>query len=263
MDDVQLKMEESKTLIAALFKDILQKSKSDFDFLPETMRVQFDNQSLTAAIRELIKEKSALTDKIAGQQDKLQAFIAAEIHDTVLSDLLFMLRKLESDAPLDRAESVHLLEGVVTKLRELCAELTPRHLSEWGLIVLLEDLFNKTCMRSGFKGTFIPPSSNLPTVPAEVELQIFRIVQECLNNTEKHSKATASKLTIEVLNNELVVSIHDDGIGYSETQSKHAGAGLSIMTERVSLIRLQLPASLSCDSKPGFGTTVTLKVQLS
>lgn len=262
MDDVALELGEAKTLVAALLKDVLQRSKADFDFLPENVRLQYDNQSLTAAVRELIKEKSVLTDRIAGQQDSLQAQIASEIHDTVISDLLFVLRKLESDEPLSKDESKTIIEGVVTKLRELCAELVPRNIGDWGLCVLLEDLFNKMCARSGLKGAFTAPAQELPSLPADIELQIFRIAQECLNNVEKHSRASCATVQIDLEQDELTILIADDGVGYDQIPSSKNGSGVSIMTERVNLIRMQMPASLQFESRPGAGTKAILKVQV-
>ena len=262
MDDVSVSLAEAETLMAALFKDILQRSQNDFDFIPESVRVQYGDQSLTAAVRELIKEKGALTDRIAVQQESLQSYIASEIHDTVISDLLFLQRRIQNDTPPQKEEAVNLLEDVVTKLRELCAELVPRNLGDWGLAVLLEDMFNKVCLRSGVQGVFLC-NCDVPELASDIELQVFRIVQECLNNSEKHANATQAKLTIECKDNELTITVADNGQGYDQpTGGSQGGRGRSIMTERVNLIRLQMPASLRFESKVGSGTWATLKIQV-
>lgn len=260
MDDVVVTLDEAETLMAALFKDILQRSQNDFDFIPESVRVQYGDRSLTAAVRELIKEKGALTDRIAVQQESLQSYIASEIHDTVISDLLFLQRRIENDTPPEKDETVNLIESVVGKLRELCAELVPGNLGDWGLSVLLEDMFNKVCARSGLQGVFLC-HCEIPELAQDVELQVFRIIQECLNNLEKHANATQANLTIEREGTELTITVADNGVGYERSSNDaRKGSGLSIMTERVNLIRLQIPASLQFESKPGSGTRAILKI---
>lgn len=260
MDDVVVTFREAETLMAALFRDILQRSQNDFDFIPESIRVQYGDQSLTAAVRELIKEKGVLTDRIAVQQESLQSFIASEIHDTVISDLLFLQRRIKNDTPLEKEEAVSLIESVVIKLRELCAELVPGNLGDWGLQVLLEDMFNKVCSRSGLQGVFLC-HCEIPELAQDIELQVFRIIQECLNNLEKHANATQANLTIECEGTELTITVADNGVGYERTaDDARKGSGLSIMTERVNLIRLQIPASLQFESRPGSGTRAILKI---
>ena len=173
------------------------------------------------------------------------------------------MRKIENDLPIEKSESSKILEGAVDKLRDLCTDLVPRNLGDWGLAVLLEDLFNKVCARSALEGTFNCKQS-LPSLPEDIELQVFRVVQECLNNVEKHGNASRAGLDLGFVDGELTVVISDDGVGFDQSLSdNHKGSGHSIMLERVDLIRLRVPAALQIESQPEAGTRVTLRVRVA
>jgi len=90
-------------------------------------------------------------------------------------------------------------------------------------------------------------------IPAEVEQSIFRITQEALSNIARHSKATATSLTLDYLPENIQLQVSDNGTGF-DPESVKKGLGLRSIAERAS----ENHGELEVDSGPG-GTTLTLK----
>jgi signal transduction histidine kinase len=92
------------------------------------------------------------------------------------------------------------------------------------------------------------------------EINIYRIVQECLNNILKHSGATKVALNLVLHAGELALTIRDNGCGFmpDEETQRRAGLGLQGIAERVRI----LGGTHAIESAPGQGTTVTLRIPL-
>jgi signal transduction histidine kinase len=94
------------------------------------------------------------------------------------------------------------------------------------------------------------------------ELQIVRIIQESLTNVRKHARATTVRVDVHKRNDQLVVSVRDDGLGFNpevSTRGEFPKFGLTTMRERAASIR----GSLEIDSAPGAGTTVRFAMPLA
>jgi two-component system sensor histidine kinase DegS len=110
-----------------------------------------------------------------------------------------------------------------------------------------------------FRG--IPKQARFAT---EIELALFRIVQEALNNIEKHSRATRSSVSIVQKGASLQVKVKDNGTGFSPVaarnkRSKHSGYGLHSMTERAASIG----GKTEIRSVIGRGTEVIVRIPLN
>ncbi len=96
-------------------------------------------------------------------------------------------------------------------------------------------------------------------------LHIFRIAQECLNNTAKHASASMASINIEADHGVFTMTIRDDGKGYKTTEAAQArtttgGSGTGIIRERTELISVVYPAKIWFDSQPQKGTKIVLEV---
>ena len=78
-------------------------------------------------------------------------------------------------------------------------------------------------------------SENIDLIPIAIQTHIFRIIQECINNTIKHSGATGLKLVINKKNNDYVLQYQDNGSGL-KIKKQHLGIGLQSIQERVKII---------------------------
>ena len=212
----------------------------------------------------LLVANQNLLFKVVNEQEMTKNEIARELHDTVLADLMMMRRYLSGDKELSKNELIEIVDDITKQVRDLCNECTPKALQEWGLQVSLETLLQRLTQRTGadcqlhWQGSKV----NLTEV---VELNTYRIFQECVNNVEKYARA--SKVTIEVtsLADKLKIVLIDNGKGFSTNvaEPKESGFGLRSMNQRADLIRCFQPCKLTVDSKVSKGTVVTLEIELS
>jgi signal transduction histidine kinase len=92
----------------------------------------------------------------------------------------------------------------------------------------------------------------------EDEMNVYRIIQEALNNAVRHAEATKIELAFRRTSDSLVVTIADDGVGFVPAQADRVGLGLAGMRERAVVLRSHLVVR----SRRGGGTTISVAVQL-
>ena len=153
------------------------------------------------------------------------------------------------------AEASHALAEV----RQISHNLRPYHLDLLGLTKAIEALVKRTCNGAGIASDLVLDDlSN--AFPKESEIQIYRIVQECLSNVIKHSQATSFSLFIQRDEASVFVVITDNGIGFSpahnRTNGQPGGFGLASISERVKILEGQL----GIVSAPDRGVRITLKI---
>ncbi len=260
--------EELHILLRGLLKDLINRSRSDFDNMPDQMKLMVAGHSFTGSIRSLLGEKHALMQKIVDQQEVIQSQLARELHDSVLGDVMLLQRSLSNAKRLPEEEMVTVLRDIARRLREICQELSPRDIRDCGLRPALEDLCHNFSIRNDCQCKFVCPDL-LPEFSDEIQLHIFRIAQESLNNAAKHASATSVIVQLQADSRCFTMSIADDGIGLDAMQSmeakysKDGGAGVGIIRERTELIGCAYPARVWLESPPGKGTKLTLEVLLT
>jgi len=145
-----------------------------------------------------------------------------------------------------------LTRGAMAEMRALLAELRPSTLTDAELGDLLRLLGN------AFTGR-----TNVPTrvtvmgqgvLPAEVQVAIYRVCQEALNNVAKHAAASLVEIDLKHKGAAIELSIRDNGQGFDPIQTTSGHYGLSMMNERAEAVGAQL----SITSQPGHGTELTI-----
>ncbi len=210
-------------------------------------------------------EKQNLAQKIVSQQEEIQRRIARDLHDAVIADVTLLKRSIGSNAPMEREAVAASLEQIAARLREICYDLSPSDLKDWGLQTTIEDLLDQVSQRTGAH-CGLECSIEIPPLESSVELHVFRIVQEALNNSAKYSGASEVTVAVRVNSGWLQFGVIDNGKGFESSENlgrhKSGGMGMSSMQERVQLIRTLYPTRLQIISEPGKGTTTTLSIRL-
>jgi signal transduction histidine kinase len=131
-------------------------------------------------------------------------------------------------------------------------------LDEGGLMPALEWYARQVSGRTG-----VPIAVNGPTPverPApEIEIVLFRIAQEALNNVAKHAQASRVEIAVERSGSGYVMSVKDDGIGFDaaeDREARHTGLGMVTMRERAQAV----DGSFEVQTFPGGGTQLTVRV---
>ncbi|MBS2009737.1 MAG: sensor histidine kinase [Cyanobacteria bacterium SZAS TMP-1] len=222
------------------------------------------NPALMPTVEQKLElEKNNLLFKLLNQQEEMKNQLARDLHDSVIADLMMLKRYLAGDKKLSTEETIEIIDEVVVQVRDIVNDYSPRQLQEWGLKVGIEDLLDRMSRRTGIECNF-NFEGELPRYPDLVSLHIFRLVQESLNNCEKHSGASAVTVTIKATpGGTSTFTISDNGTGFEpdavqeEADSSHS-FGLEGMRERTELIRCFYPCKLDILSSKEIGTTVTL-----
>lgn len=218
--------------------------------------------SYDAMLDRLEAERQANNARALAAQEAERHRIAQELHDQVgqsLTVVLLGLKQLEARAPEDlRAELALVRESARTGLddvRRVARELRPGVLDDLGLHAALAALATDVSAHGGpaVRRTFGP---GLPALPPETELVVYRVAQEALTNVVRHAGATAVDLSLLRVGREVALHVRDDGCGFPGNGTEQAGAGLSGMRDRASLVGGQIEVT----SSPGRGTTVRLRV---
>ena len=89
-------------------------------------------------------------------------------------------------------------------------------------------------------------------LPSEMQLAVFRTLQECLTNIQKHGKATQAEVVLTYDGDLVSLKISDNGVGFDTTAKKHGHYGLTNLTERARRYR----GTMDIQSAPGAGTTI-------
>lgn len=212
--------------------------------------VQFYNQN-----KDLQTSRLALLQtqkRVINIQDLERERIAKDLHDGIGQELLLFKRNFENQPAF-----LNTIEAIMFDLRETSRALYPVALKKIGLKNAIENLAEQI-QESGI--FFVSTAINYSTyISPETQLQIFRIVQEALNNAIKHAHAQA--IRIELFENELNtlhICIKDNGLGFDVQSKKTTSFGLESMSERTKSLKGTFDIISSAK-----GTTINLFIPLN
>lgn len=224
------------------------------------------DQSLVKARQYQVRLRQMSSHVLTAQEEE-RTRIARELHDDTaqaLTSVLVRLRLLERSAEDKRLRSglaelreltVETLEGV----RRLAIDLRPPMLDDLGLEAAIQSHVKDFSRQRQINVNFT--SSGLGRLPPNVELVLYRIVQEALSNVAKHAGASRVETRLSRKGRTLRLLVTDDGCGFdveAARGSRLSGLGLFGMEERLALIG----GTLRVDSSPGKGTRLSAEVPL-
>jgi two-component system, NarL family, sensor kinase len=227
------------------------------------------SESLETQVRARTSQLRELSWKLLRAQDEERRHLARELHDsagqslTALGmNLASILHRVQAKVP----EVVALIERTKETLQELTREirttsylLHPPLLDENGLPAALSWYVRGLSERSGLDVT-LDVSEGFDRLPRDMELVVFRLVQECLTNVHRHSGSQSASIEIREDGAEVSVRVRDQGKGIpperlAEIQAGTSGVGIRGMKERLS----QFDGVLRIDSN-GVGTAVVATI---
>jgi PAS domain S-box-containing protein len=227
-----------------------------------THELKQTNQQLEEEITQRQKAEQALADKAA--QDAILSErnrLARDLHDAVTQTLfsasmiaevlpeLWLINPAEGERRLE--ELRQMTRGALAEMRTLLVELRPNSLVEIPLPDLLRQLCDSLIGRARLPIEFTVDGQ--AKIPADVQITLYRITQEALNNIVKHAKATKVMVNL-FLDESIRLIIIDDGSGFDLAAISPDHLGLKIMCERAESIS----ATCSIYSQPGEGTQISV-----
>jgi signal transduction histidine kinase len=210
-------------------------------------------------------EHSALNLMLEGQELERKR-LAREIHDgigPILSAVKMNLANIEDEVEnLNHSlgdkfrKSYKMIDEAANDLRSISHNLLPKVLSDFGLVEALETLCEKVDTLKNVEVTFMN-SGLVKRLDEIIELGLYRISQELINNSLKHAKA--KKITLQLIKREknLQLMYEDNGLGFN-IKSVNQGIGLMNIENRAKA----LSGDLIIDSYPEKGMTATLEIPI-
>jgi len=210
-------------------------------------------------------EVSGLSRQLLQAQEEERRRITRELHDETgqaLMVLRFQLEMLAGEAIDDSQkariqESLVLLDRTIDGLRRTIARLSPRVLEELGLVVAIRKQLQLLARHTAVHAREELPE-DVGELDPDIQVAVYRSVQEALHNVAKHSQAHNAKVKLTISGGKLFLDIEDDGVGFSTRNAADRGFGLKGMRERASA----LGGSMNIRSQPGKGTRIRISFHL-
>ncbi|HEX9396774.1 MAG TPA: PAS domain S-box protein [Burkholderiales bacterium] len=204
-----------------------------------------DRKRAGDALRDSGVQLQALSRRLVELQESERKDLARELHDRVGQNLTALkinldilqpvLASQENEEIVARvADSAALLESTMDTIENVMSELRPPMLDHHGLASALHWHARNFSKRTGIAVAVRGSDPAVRPAP-QVEIALFRIAQEALNNVAKHAGARRVDIALDQANGECVMSVEDDGIGFSTTDGadkQQPGLGMVTMRER-------------------------------
>lgn len=226
---------------------------------------------MSEQLRHKEQMRLQLLAKVISAQEEERKRIARELHDETgqaLTSLIVGLKTIEdaTNTPQVNRKTTELravAAQTLDEVRLLAAGLRPSLLDDLGLGAAVQKYIKEYATKMKINVDFHISGLDGRRLPSEIEVAVYRIIQEALTNIARHARANEASVVLEYRDSSLIVVIEDDGQGFDvnavapSTDGK--GLGLFGMYERASLIG----GKMTIESQPARGTTVFLEVPLT
>jgi len=221
-------------------------------------------ETFNAMVDRLAEERRAGARAALTAQERERLRIGRALHDeagqTLTAIALEAERAAQEGPPAQHEQMAGLaaqLHASLDEIRRISRDLRPEALDDLGLINALIALSSRADRQSGIRieRRF---SAQLPALPTELELVIYRVAQEALTNVLRHAQASRCLMVLESNDGEVELRVSDDGVGMPTPRMNAETIGIEGMRERALLGN----GTLDIESRQGEGTTVTLRLPL-
>ncbi len=211
-------------------------------------------------------QTSGLSRHLLLAQEEERKRISRELHDETgqgLMALRLYLAMLASESPSPGSrpkieDALGMLDRTIEDLRRIIARLSPRILEELGLLAAIRKEARELSKNTEIKAQLRLPQA-LDQLDHEIEIAIYRSVQEALHNIAKHSQAKNFSVQVEINNGRVDLLVEDDGIGFSgKDRTRGQTFGLLGMRERIA----GLGGTVRIHSRKGQGTRLRVMLPL-
>lgn len=223
-----------------------------------------------ASIEKKVNQQKFRSVLILEGQEEERKRLAMDIHDGIgqmLTSLKFQIESIDFTKRTEELQSKlyeiqQLITEVIREVRRVTFNLKPTVLSDYGLEAALNVFVREIGKLSNIELTYSSKAESSLRLSKKVENNIFRIIQEAINNAIKYSAASRIEVSLEQGESDLTISVSDNGKGFDEklVEKRNAniesGRGFFNMYERTEYVN----GHLSVRSEPGKGTTISLKV---
>jgi two-component system, NarL family, sensor histidine kinase DegS len=228
------------------------------------------NQKNRAEIEKKINQQKFRSVLILEGQEEERKRIAMDIHDGIgqmLTSLKYQIESIDLTQDTRAREKIseidQLIKEIIKEVRKVTFDLKPTVLGDYGLQAGLNVFIREIGKLTGIDLQY-RTSGQVPRLPQKIENNIFRIIQEAINNAIKYSGAEQISVSLKQIESDLMITVRDEGKGFdtkivgARTSNLESGRGFFNMYERTEYVN----GNLEIQSEKGQGTTVKLTVPL-
>ena len=239
--------------------------------ITERKAAQLEIERLTEeSFEEKMSQQKIISSKIIENQEKEQNRIAKDVHDGIGQMLTGLKYNLESINLEDLEKSASKIEhlktlttNIIKGVRTATFNLTPPELSDHGIVPAITKLTQELGKLTGKEIVFFNKTDFNKRLDSLVEINIYRISQEAINNAIKYADSSDILVSLSHSATLLSIVIDDNGKGFEPSKIKNVkngdgGMGMTFMKERIKYI----DGRLFLNSELGLGTRVTLNIPI-
>ena len=242
------------------------KSRLDSVKLPELDKITQKFNHMAGVLEQSREQNRYLTQQSLAIQEEERRHLARELHDEMgqsISAIKAVATSIGQRSDDEKTKSriatiTEISSRIYDVVRGMMRRLHPVILDELGLMPALNDVIDD--WNTHHENTFchfLVKDNNLENLSKEVSITVYRLIQECLNNVAKHANAEDVYIDLSKNENQLKLSVKDNGQGFDLKQQTH-GLGLLGMRERVEALK----GHYQCVSQPGKGTSIQVTLPL-
>ena len=216
------------------------------------------------------KNKAIMLEKDRGLKAMIQAQenergrIARDLHDGVVQQIGSVILKarnfVDKYSPKEKSKAKTFLEDLENsnqELRNISHQMMPRALKDLGMISAISDMLENSLTYSKINYQFEHFNIN-NRLPERMEVTVYRITQELINNIIKHSNAKHVNVQLFKADNDVILIVEDDGVGIKKKKQSE-GIGLLNISSRVDMMH----GTVNFEPSPNSGTLVTVKIPVA
>lgn len=247
--------------IEGKYFSVIVKGNKDFNFINIYMHDITKLKEYESLINDYKNKLKKLAESLENKLEYEKRFISSALHDDIGQSLILLkLNLMQLNESNQVTNIINDLDQIYSKIRSISHSLKPLEIEELGLKYAVQSLVGKVSESSGIMGYFTYIGKEEKLYP-DIELCIFRNIQEALNNIIKHSQA--KEFSVQIINSKenIDVIISDDGVGvpneyFLSKDLKEFGIGIFGMKERVE----NLNGTFRINSDKNQGTSIIIKM---
>jgi PAS domain S-box-containing protein len=246
--------------VIGISTDISERKRAEDSLREREARLEKAVVERTALLREL-------TNHLETVREEEKRAIARELHDNMGASLTALSMHLESVYKIlpedekwqERKPRIQgLMNSLVGTTRRIQTELRPNMLDLFGLKAAISEQLDELGERSGMRCKASLPDEDV-VIGHEMEIAIYRMLQEMLNNVTKHAKASQVDVILDIDDEQVALTVRDNGVGIAaERRDNNKTYGLRGLRERATFFG----GSVDIRSTPGAGSIITIRLPL-
>jgi signal transduction histidine kinase len=262
LDRLKIFKEEKEIAQALVIKQL-----EEINTYKEGVNAQLE-ETIARKSKELIEKQNEVKRALISGEEKERKRVARELHDgmgSLLSTLRLNAEAIDLNGKnLNVQEAIayqnvlEMIDKACTELRTISHNMLPSGIEHFGLSATLQSLIKQINHNKSIH--FSLDTDGLEALHnQEIELHLYRIVMELVNNVVKHAKAKHASVQLYISDTSITIMVEDDGVGFANVKHEKSGIGLLSVQSRVEALN----GKFQVDSRINHGTTISIEIPIT